>query len=319
MYAMLVDAERRFVWQEIADPTSKPGEVLVEIAAAGLNRADLLQRQGNYPPPPGWPEWPGLEISGTVLAAPSGSRWQPGDQVCALLGGGGYAEKIAVPEEMLLPVPEGLSFTEAAGLPEVFATAYLNLLMEANMQAGETVFVQAGASGVGLAAIQLAKWVGCQVITTVGSDDKAAYVKTVGADVVVNRKTENLADVFAAHPIDVALDCAAGPRLREYLTHMAIGGRWIIIATLAGNRAELPLDTLFRKRIRIIGSTLRGRTNATKAEVLRALEKHCWPEIAAGRIKMPIYRNLPITAADEAHAILENNQNTGKVILTVKN
>ena len=157
MYAMKVDDAQAMHWTEVPDPVPKAGEVLLKIRAAALNRADLLQRAGKYPPPPGWPEWMGLEVAGTVLAAPAGSRWKAGDEVCALLGGGGYAEKIAVPEGMVLPVPAGLSMAEAASLPEVFATAYLNLFFEANMRAGETVFVQAGASGLGLAAIQLAK------------------------------------------------------------------------------------------------------------------------------------------------------------------
>ena len=318
MYAMLVDANKNFVWQEVAEPVRGADDVLIEVAAAGLNRADLLQRSGAYPSPPGWPEWPGLEASGRVLEAPAGSRWRPGDKVCALLGGGGYAERVSVPAGMVMPVPAGLDLTAAAGLPEVFATAYLNLAVEAGMKAGDVVFIQAGASGVGLAAIQLAKQTGCKVITTVGSPEKAAFVKTIGADIVVNRKTEDLGAVLEANPIDIALDCAGGPALGEYISKMAFRGRWVLIATLAGNRAELPLDTLYKKRIRIIGSTLRSRTDAEKAAVLQALEKDCWPKIAAGKIKNVIYRVLPIAEATAAHAILERNENTGKVILKVK-
>ncbi len=318
MYAMLVDANKNFVWQEVAEPVRGADDVLIEVAAAGLNRADLLQRSGAYPSPPGWPEWPGLEASGRVLEAPAGSRWRPGDKVCALLGGGGYAERVSVPAGMVMPVPAGLDLTAAAGLPEVFATAYLNLAVEAGMKAGDVVFIQAGASGVGLAAIQLAKQTGCKVITTVGSPEKAAFVKTIGADIVVNRKTEDLGAVLEANPIDIALDCAGGSALGEYISKMAFRGRWVLIATLAGNRAELPLDTLYKKRIRIIGSTLRSRTDAEKAAVLQALEKDCWPKIAAGKIKNVIYRVLPIAEATAAHAILERNENTGKVILNVK-
>ncbi len=317
MHAMLIDADKNFVWQQVADPVRGEGEVLLAVAAAGLNRADLLQRRGDYPSPPGWPEWPGLEVSGRVLSAPAGSRWRPGDQVCALLGGGGYAEKVSVPAGLVMPVPAGLDLTAAAGLPEVFATAYLNLVVEAGMKGGETVFIQAGASGVGLAAIQLAKQVGCKVITTVGTPEKAAFVKAIGADIVVNRKTEDLGVVLEANPVDIALDCAAGPALGEHLAKMAPWGRWVVIAALAGNRAELPLDVLYKKRIRLIGSTLRSRTEEMKAAVLRALEKDCWPKIAAGDIRTVVHQVLPMAEAAAAHAILERNENIGKVILTV--
>ena len=188
MYAMKVDDAQAMHWTEVPDPVPKEGEVLLKIRAAALNRADLLQRAGKYPPPPGWPEWMGLEVAGVVLSAPAGSRWKAGDEVCALLGGGGYAEKIAVPEGMVLPVPAGLSMAEAASLPEVFATAYLNLFLEAHMREGETVFVQAGASGLGLAAIQLAKAFGAKVMTSVGSPEKAEAVRRIGADWVLERR-----------------------------------------------------------------------------------------------------------------------------------
>ncbi len=317
MHAMLIDANKNFVWREVAEPVRGEGDVLIAIAAAGLNRADLLQRRGDYPSPPGWPEWPGLEVSGRVLEAPAGSRWRRGDQVCALLGGGGYAEKVSAPASLVLPAPAGLDLTAAAGLPEVFATAYLNLVVEAGMKAGDVVFIQAGASGVGLAAIQLAKQAGCKVITTVGSPEKAAFVKTIGADLVVNRKTEDLGAVLEANPVDIALDCAAGPALGEHIAKMAPWGRWVLIAALAGNRAELPLDVLYKKRIRLIGSTLRSRTEEMKAAVLRALEKDCWPKIAAGAIKTVVHRVLPMAEVAAAHAILERQENIGKVILTV--
>ena len=179
MYAMKVDDAQAMHWTEVPDPVPKGGEVLLKIRAAALNRADLFQRAGKYPPPPGWPEWMGLEVAGVVLSAPAGSRWKAGDEVCALLGGGGYAEMIAVPEGMVLPVPAGLSMAEAASLPEVFATAYLNLFLEAHMREGETVFVQAGASGLGLAAIQLAKAFGAKVMTSVGSPEKAEAVRRI--------------------------------------------------------------------------------------------------------------------------------------------
>jgi len=232
MKAVIIDNEKNLVWSDVSEPVAGENEILIEVHAAALNRADLMQREGNYPPPPGWPEWPGLEVAGVVSEAPEHGRWKVGDKVCALLGGGGYAEKVAVPAAMVLPVPEGLSMAEAAAIPEAFATSYLNLCLEGGMQAGDTVFIQAGASGLGMAAIQLAKAFGAKVITTVGSEDKERFVKELGADVVINRKRENIAEVLAAHPVDVAMDCVAGPNLGPCLETMARGGRWIVIATL---------------------------------------------------------------------------------------
>lgn len=182
MHAILVDKQQRLVWSEVPDPVAKENEILIEVHAAALNRADLMQRAGDYPPPPGWPEWMGLEVAGVVLEAPAQGRFQRGDKVCALLGGGGYAEKVAVPAEMVLPIPAGLSMAEAAALPEAFATSYLNLCLEGGMEAGDTVFIQAGASGLGIAAIQLAKEIGATVMTTVGSEEKARFVRSIGAD-----------------------------------------------------------------------------------------------------------------------------------------
>ncbi len=318
MHAIVIDPQKNLVWKEVPEPSPKPGDVLIDVHAAALNRADLMQRAGKYPPPPGWPEWPGLEAAGTVISAPAQSRWQPGDRVCALLGGGGYAQRVAVPEELVLPVPDGLDMVAAAALPEVFATACVNLVMEAGMQAGDTVFIQAGASGLGMAAIQMVKYVGGTVITTVGSEEKAAFVRGLGADVVVNHRTQDVAAALRDHPANIALDCVGGEGMGKCLATMAPGGRWIMIATLGGAKTEIDLNTFFRHGLRLIGSTLRSRPLTEKARILAALEERFWPALASGAIRPIIHATLPITQAGEAHAILERRENLGKVVLTIK-
>lgn len=318
MNAMLIDAGGRLAKTVVPDPVRREGEVLIEVHAAAVNRADLMQCDGNYPPPPGWPEWPGLEVAGVVLETPDSSRFRPGDRVCALLGGGGYAEKIAVPEGMVLPAPDGLSMEEAAAVPEVFATSYLNFVIEAGMKAGDTVFVQAGASGLGIAAIQLAKCAGCRVVTTVGTPEKAAFVRALGADVVVNHRTDDLGVALDANPPDIVLDCVGGSEFGALFTKMAMRGRWIQIAALGGARSEISLDTVFRKNLRLIGSTLRSRTNEMKREVLRSLEREYWPKFASGAIRPVIFRVLPLEEAAGAHGILRRRENIGKVVLRVR-
>ncbi len=318
MYAMLLNQDRSFCWSEVPEPQRQDDAVLLEIHTTALNRADLLQRTGKYPPPPGWPEWMGLEAAGLVLEAPANSRWQPGDRVCALLGGGGYAEKVAVPESLLLPIPQGLSMIEAAALPEVFATSYLNLVIEANLQPGETVLIQAGASGLGLAAIQIAKALGSKVMTTVSSPAKAEAVRQVGADYIVNRHTDDLGLAMTEHPVDVVLDCVGGPTLGKNLAKLSRGGRWVLIATLGGDQCEIPLRTVLTSGLRLIGSTLRSRSNELKGRIMRELTSNIWPRLEDKRIQPVIYRVLPISQAEEAHNILERNENIGKVVLTLK-
>ncbi len=318
MRAILIDEQKNLNWSVVPDPIPKENEVLIEIHAAALNRADLIQRAGNYPPPPGWPEWMGLEVAGIVVSAPEKSRWKPGDNVCALLGGGGYAEKVAVPCNMVLPIPRGLSMVEGAALPEVFATATLNLCFEAGMKAGDTVFIQAGASGLGIAAIQLAKALGAKVITTVGSEDKAEAVRKLGADIVINRKKEDLGKTLDENPVNIALDCIGGIGLGKNIEKMALGGRWILISTLGGVTTEIALRPILKRGIRLIGSTLRSRTEEMKGKILAELENVVWPQIESGAIRPLIYRTFPITQATEAHAVLEHNENIGKVVLTVR-
>lgn len=316
MHAVLIAADQSLVWSEVPDPTPGPGDVVIDVHAAALNRADLMQRAGHYPPPPGWPEWMGLEVAGVISHAPTGGRFRPGDRVCALLGGGGYAEKAAVPAGMVLPIPEGLTMVQAAAIPEAFATSYLNLCIEGGLQAGDTVLIQAGASGLGMAAIQLAKALGGTVMTTVSTEEKAAFVRGLGADIVVNRTTDDLAAAMEAHPVDIALDCIGGPDLGRCVEKMALGGRWIVIATLGGPKTELDANVFFRRGLRLIGSTLRSRTPEMKAEILAGLERVLWPAFSAGAIKPIIHATLPMTQAAEAHAILQRRENLGKVVLT---
>ncbi|MBN2308705.1 MAG: NAD(P)H-quinone oxidoreductase [Candidatus Hydrogenedentes bacterium] len=318
MHAMLVDAQKNLAWIEVPEPAPRADEAVIQVHAAALNRADLMQRAGDYPPPPGWPEWMGLEVAGVIAGAPAQSRWRVGDKVCALLGGGGYAEKVAVPANMVLPVPEGLSMIEAAAIPEAFATCYLNLCIEAGMQAGDTVLIQAGASGLGTAAIQMVKALGGTVMTTVGSEEKAAFVRDLGADIVVNRNADDLCAVMDAHPVNIAMDCISGPELGRCIEKMAIGGRWIVIAALGGANTQLDMNVFFRRGLRLIGSTLRSRTPEMKGEILSGLERVLWQEFSSGRIKPVIYRSLPIARAEDAHAILQNRENIGKVVLTLE-
>ncbi len=317
MHAILVAADQSLVWSEVPDPVPAEDEILIDVRAAALNRADLMQRAGDYPPPPGWPEWMGLEVAGIVSHAPERSRFAVGDPVCALLGGGGYAERVAVPASMALPVPEGLSMVEAAAIPEAFATSYLNICIEAGFQAGETVLIQAGASGLGMAAIQLVKALGGTVMTTVSTEEKAAFVRGLGADIVINRTTDDLCAAMEQHPVDIALDCIAGVVLGRCLEKMAIGGRWVVIATMGGARTELDANLFFRRGLRLIGSTLRSRTPQMKAEILAGLERVLWDSFSAGTIRPVIHATLPITHAEQAHAILQNRENLGKVVLSI--
>jgi len=317
MYAVLVDEKQSLAWREVPEPVLKAGELLVDIHATALNRADLLQRAGNYPPPPGWPEWMGLEVAGVVVESPADGRWKAGDKVCALLGGGGYAERVAVPADMAVPVPDGLSMVEAAAIPEAFATSYLNICIEGDMKAGDMVLIQAGASGLGIAAIQLVKALGGKVMTTVSTEEKAEFVRSLGADVVVNRTVDDLGAVMEEHPVDIALDCISGPGLGQCIGKMAIGGRWIVIATLGGAMTEIDMNVFFRRGIKLIGSTLRSRSSEMKAEILAELERTLWQSFSSGAIKPVIHETLPITEAEEAHAILQRRENIGKVVLTV--
>ncbi|MBE6689869.1 MAG: NAD(P)H-quinone oxidoreductase [Ruminococcaceae bacterium] len=323
MKAILVDGNKNLVWSEVADPVIRPDEVLVKIHAAALNRADLLQRQGKYPSPAGCPEWMGLEVAGVIEAVGAEvTAWQVGDRVCALLGGGGYAEYVAVKQDMLMPVPKGLSLVEAAALPEAYATSYLNLFIEGHLEAGQTAFIPAGASGLASVAIPMAKAFGARVITSVLSDEIAEKIRPLGADVIINSTTQCVEEILKAEeengtPVSVSMDCLSGETLGKSLPYMARGGYWVVISTLAGTETTVPLRPLLTKGLHLVGSMLRNRTPAFKAYILSELVKNVWPKIESGAIKPSIYRVLPITEAEAAHGILERCENVGKVVLRV--
>ena len=326
MKAILVYDDRSLRWDNVPDPQIKSEEVLVEIHAAALNRADLMQREGDYPPPPGCPDWMGLEIAGVIVQmgdeAKAKSNWKIGDKVCALLGGGGYAEYAAVKYDMLMPVPNNCSMEEAAAIPEAFATAYLNLFIEGNIKPGNTLLMNAGASGLASVIIPMAKAFGVRVLTTVLTDEIAKSIKHLNADRVVVTTKEDISAVLKeeldnGHGVDVAIDCLGGEIMGKcihYLTHSA---RWIMIAALAGQKTEIDLKNIYVRNVRIIGSTLRSRTPQVKAQILAELVKNVFPKIEQGLIKPTIYKVLPIQQAEEAHAILQRGENVGKVVLTV--
>ena len=318
MHAMILDENLNFCWREMPDPVRKADEVLIKVHAAAINRADLMQKDGCYSSPEGWPQWCGLEVSGEVMEAPSGAAVSPGDKVCALLGGGGYSELVTVPAGMVIPIPEGLSMIEAASLPEVWATVYLNLQMEAGgMKPGDVFYMQAGASGVGLAAIQFAKQMGAEVITTIDSPEKAEFVRKLGADYVLDYRTGDIRQVIEAHPPTVALDCIGGKLMGECFRNMVFGGRWIMIATMGGSETTINLETVWRKRIRLIGSTLRSRTPEEKSAILQALQQKLWPLFTARKLVTNIHAVFPIKEVELAHGVLRRCENIGKVVFTL--
>lgn len=326
MKAILVNEDRSLRWDEVPNSVCGAEDCLVKIEAAALNRADLMQREGDYPPPPGCPEWMGLEIAGTIVEvgaeAAVRSSWKVGDKVCALLGGGGYAEYANVKYDMLMPVPNNCSMVEAAAIPEAFATAYLNLFIEGGIKAGDTLLMNAGASGLASVIIPMAKAFGIRVITTVLTDEIAHSIRHLQADRVVVTGREDIAAVLKkeleqGHPVDVAIDCLGGEIMGKCIHYLRHGARWIMIAALAGTKTEIDLKNIYVRNVRIIGSTLRSRTPETKAEILASLVRDVWPKVESGEVKPTIYKVLPITEAEAAHDILYKGQNVGKVVLTV--
>ena len=327
MKAILVNDDRSLRWDNVPNPEIKSEDVLVEIHAAALNRADLMQREGDYPPPPGCPEWMGLEIAGVIVEmgneAREKSNWKIGDKVCALLGGGGYAEYAAVKYDMLMPVPGNCSMVEAAAIPEAFATAYLNLFYEGGIKEGNTLLMNAGASGLASVIIPMAKAFGARVITTVLKDEIANSIKHLNTDRVIVTTKENIAEVLkeeldAGHGVDVAIDCLGGEIMGKCIHYLTHGARWIMIAALAGQITEIDLKNIYVRNVRIIGSTLRSRTPAVKAQILAELVEKVFPKIESGLVKPTIYKVLPIEEAEAAHDILYRGENVGKVVLTVR-
>ena len=324
MKAILVNDDKSLRWDNVPDPVIASEEVLVKVAYAALNRADLMQREGDYPPPPGCPEWMGLEVSGEIVEigeeAKKKSPHKLGDKVCCLLGGGGYAEYVAVKYDMCMPVPDNCSMAEAAAIPEAFATAYLKLFVEGKAKAGETLLVSAGTSGLASVMIPMAKAYGLRVLTTVRKDP--AKISHLGADLIINTKEQNLPEILrneelAGHPVDIAIDCLGGDMLGQCLPYVKYGCRWIVIAALAGATTQIDLKNLYKKNIRIIGSTLRSRAPEMKAQILASLVSEIWPKVTAGIIKPTIHAVLPITETEAAHNILYRGENVGKVVLKV--
>ncbi len=327
MKAILVNDDRSLRWDEVPDPILGEDECLVKIEAAALNRADLMQREGDYPPPPGCPEWMGLEIAGRIIEMSAGAQrksgFKLGDRVCALLGGGGYAETVNVKYDMLMPIPEGCSTVEAAAIPEAFATAYLNLFTEGNIKSGDTLLMNAGASGLASVIIPMAKAFGIRVITTVLTDGIAESIKHLNADRVVVTSHEDISEVLReeleqGHGVDVAIDCLGGESMGRCLPYLNRGARWIMIAALAGKMTEIDLKNIYVRNIRIIGSTLRSRAPEVKARILESLVREVWPKVSSGEVRPTIYKVLPITEAEAAHDILYRGENVGKVVLTVE-
>lgn len=303
-------------------PSPASGEVLIKVSAAGVNRPDVAQRRGVYPPPPGASDIPGLEVSGSIVALGGGvSQWRVGDAVCALVAGGGYAEYCSAPAPQCLPIPKGLSLVEAASLPETFFTVWVNVFDRARLAPGDIFLVQGGSSGIGVTAIQMVKSFGNRVFATAGSAEKCAACVALGADRAINYKTEDFVDVVmretGGHGVDVVLDMVAGEYLEREIKCLADEGRISVIASLGGAKSTIFMPDVTRKRATITGSTLRPRPVEFKAVVAAALREKIWPKIEAGAIKPVIYRTFALEDAAKAHALMESSQHIGKIVLTM--
>jgi len=303
-------------------PVPGPGEILIRVHAAGVNRPDALQRAGAYPPPPGASDLPGLEVAGTVAGLGEGvTRWVPGDRVTALAPGGGYAEYAVVPAGHALPVPKGFGWVEAASLPEVMFTVFYNVFTRSQLKAGEWFLVHGGSSGIGTAAIQLAKAFGAKVIATAGSAEKCAYCRDLGADIAIDYKTEDWSakalEATGGKGVDVILDMVAGPYIQQNIDILAMDGRYGFIAFLQGPKAEVNFNKVLRNRLSISGSTLRPQSVAQKDAIARDLESKVWPLLEAGKVRTHIHATFPLGQAAEAHRLMESSAHLGKIMLTV--
>ena len=307
---------------ELPDPEPGPGEVVLQVAAAALNRADLLQRQGFYPPPPGASDVIGMECSGTVAAVGEDvTGWSVGDQACALLAGGGYAEQVAVPAGQLMPVPGGVDLVTAAALPEVACTVWSNVFMIAGLKPQEALLVQGGAGGIGSFAIQLAHQLGARVLTTAGTEEKRAACLALGADVAIDYHDQDFVEVTReatdGHGADVVLDNMGAKYLDRNLDALATEGRLVIIGMQGGSRAELDINKLLRKRAAVIGSTLRARPVAEKAAICASVVEHVWPLVAEGLVQPVVNGSMPLAEVAAAHALMESGEHSGKILLVM--
>jgi putative PIG3 family NAD(P)H quinone oxidoreductase len=310
-------------WSDVPEPVPGDGQVLVEVAAAGVNRADLLQREGNYVPPPGASDVLGLECSGHVAAlGPGVSGWAVGDRVCALLSGGAYAQRVVVPAGQLLPVPDGVSLAAAAGLPETVCTVWSNVFMAANLQPSETLLVHGGASGIGTTAIQLAKSLGARVLVTVGSAKKAEACLALGADAAIDYKNEDFVsrvrELTDHRGADVILDVMGASYLQRNVDALAVAGRLVNIGMQGGRKGELDLGKLMSKRAAVLSTSLRARPLSEKAAIVASVREHVWPLVNSGALRAVVDRELPMADAAEAHRVIEASEHVGKVILVAQ-
>jgi NADPH2:quinone reductase len=307
---------------EIAQPRPGPRDVLIHVVAAGLNRPDLMQREGKYPPPPGASDIPGLEVSGTVASCGSDvSRWREGDQVCALVSGGGYAEYCVAPDVQCLPIPSTVDLVSAGSMPETFFTVWTNVFERGRLRAGESLLVHGGASGIGTTAIQMARAFGARVFATAGTDAKCAACERLGAERAINYKTGDFASALmpltGGRGVDVILDMVGAPYFGRNVDLLALEGRLVQIAVLHGAKAEINLVRLLRQRITVTGSTLRSRTVDEKGAIANSVEKEVWPLVEGGKIRPVVYATLPLERAAEAHRLMESGSHIGKIVLTV--
>lgn len=306
---------------ELPDPVPGAGEVVIDVTATAVNRADTLQRQGNYPPPPGASDVLGLECSGRISAVgPDVSGWQVGDEVCALLAGGGYGEKVLVPAGQVMPVPKGVDLVTAGALPEVACTVWSNVFMIAGLQAGETLLVHGGAGGIGNMAIQLAKALGARVITTAGTEEKLELCRSLGADVAVNYREQDFVEevktATGGHGADVILDNMGARYLDRNLSALAVQGRLVIIGMQGGVKGELNIGKLLSKRGAVIATSLRARPVEEKAAICAGVVEHVWPLVADGSVRTIVHATLPLSEAGRAHALMESGDHVGKIVLT---